>query len=78
MVMHCADEYDRSIEINKVSVKSPTRGYTFGIHLNVPYGVQLSGNIHDFREYLIDSIERYTGIMIERVDVLIDTMSRGN
>ena len=78
MVMHCADEYDPTIEINKVSVKNQTRGYTFAIHLNVPYGVQLSGNIHDFREYLIDNIERYTGIMIERVDVSIDTMSRGN
>lgn len=75
MVMHCADEFDPAISIKKVSVKEDTRGYALGIYLEVPYGVQLAGNMHEFQNYIIDNIERYTGIMIDKVDISIDRVS---
>ncbi|MAG13315.1 MAG: hypothetical protein CMN78_01835 [Spirochaetales bacterium] len=75
MVLHCADEYDSSIHIQKVSVKSGSNGYIIAIFLEMPFGAQLSGNLHGFQAYVIENIERYTGIMIEKVDIQIQHVS---
>ncbi len=75
MVLHCAEEYDSTITLKKVQAKVDARGYILTLHIHVPYGVQLSGNLHGFQEYLIDSLERYTGIMIQKVNVIIDDFS---
>jgi len=75
MIMHCADEYDASITIKKVQVRESSRGYRIGILIKIPFGVQVSGNMHDFRQYVIDSLERYTGIMIEKLDLKIDAVA---
>ncbi len=77
MLMHCADEYDESITINKVNVRDGHKGYTLRVYIKIPFGVQLSGNMHDFQQYIIESLERYTGIMIEKVDIRIDKVSAG-
>lgn len=75
MVLHCAEEYDSTITLKKVQARVDARGYILTLHIHVPYGVQLSGNLHGFQEYLIDSLERYTGIMIQKVNVIIDDFS---
>ena len=75
MVLHCADEFDHTLVIRKVSVRYGVNGYIVAIFLDVPYGAQLSGNLHEFQEYVIDNIERYTGIMIEKVDIRVGHVS---
>ena len=75
MVLHCADEYDHTLSIKKVAVRSGANGYVVAVFLEVPYGSQLSGNLHDFQAYMIDNIERYTGIMIEKVDIQVERVS---
>jgi uncharacterized alkaline shock family protein YloU len=75
MVLHCADEYDHSLAIKKVSVRYGTNGYIVAVFLDVQYGSQLSGGLHDFQTYIIENIERYTGIMIEKVDIKVDHVS---
>lgn len=75
MVMHCADEFDSSLRIRKVAVKHHGASYELGIFLEVPYGVQLSGSLHAFQEYIVDNIQRYTGILLHGVDLNIETVS---
>ncbi|MDR0690120.1 MAG: hypothetical protein LBG08_07670 [Spirochaetaceae bacterium] len=72
MVIHCVDEYNQNIRIKKISVKDDEAGYRLVITIDVPYGTQLGGNIHELRQYLIENIERYTGILIEEVNIIID------
>ncbi|MDR2313211.1 MAG: hypothetical protein LBE02_01595 [Spirochaetaceae bacterium] len=72
MVIHCVDEYDEDIVIKKISVKDDDAGYRLVITIDVPYGIQLGGNIHTLQQYIIDNIERYTGILIEEVNIIID------
>jgi adenylate kinase family enzyme len=72
MVIHCVDEYNEEILIKKISVKDDTAGYRLVITIDVPYGTQLGGNIHALQQYIIDNIERYTGILIEEVNIIID------
>jgi adenylate kinase family enzyme len=72
MVIHCVDEYNQNIRIKKISVKDSDQGYRLVITIDVPYGTQLGGNIHELQRYIIDNIERYTGILIEEVNIIID------
>jgi galactitol-specific phosphotransferase system IIB component len=72
MVIHCVDEYNQNIRIKKIIVRDNEMGYSFAITIDVPYGIQLGGNIHELQQYIIDNIERYTGILIEEVNIIID------
>lgn len=72
MVIHCVDEYNPEIRIKKITVRDDTMGYRLVITIDVPYGIQLGGNIHEMQQYIIDNIERYTGILIEEVNIIID------
>jgi len=75
MVIHCVDEYNHNIKIKKILVKDAEMGYRLVITIDVPYGIQLGGNIHEMQQYVIDNIERYTGILIEEVNIIIDKIT---
>lgn len=72
MVMHCVSEFDKQIRVKKLTIKTDARGYRFIITIDVPFGMQLTGTIHTMQKYIIDNIERYTGILIEEVSIVID------
>jgi len=72
MVVHCVDEYNQNIKIKKINVKVADMGYRLIITIDVPYEFQLGGNTHELQQYVIDTIERFTGILIEEVNIIID------
>ena len=72
MVIHCVDEYNEQIFIKKISVKDDKAGYRLVITIDVPYGMQLGGDMQELQQYVIDNIERFTGILIEEVNIIID------
>ena len=74
MVIHCVDEYNQNVRIKKLAVKDDEAGYRLVITIDVPFGTQLGGNIHALQQYIIDNIERYTGILIEEVNIIIDKL----
>jgi hypothetical protein len=76
MVIHCIDEYNQNIRIKKILVRDVDMGYRLVITIDVPYGTQLGGNIHELQQYVIDNIERYTGILIEEVNIIIDKITQ--
>ena len=76
MVIHCVDEFNGDIRIKKIVVKDDEMGYRLVITIDVPYGTQLGGNIHELQRYIIDNIGRYTGILIEEVNIIIDKFIR--
>ena len=75
MVIYCVDEYNKNIRIKKIMVKDADMGYRLVITIDVPYGIQLGGNIHELQVYIIENIERYTGILIEEVNIIIDKIT---
>ena len=72
MVVHCVDEFDDSVRIRRLAVRSDTQGYRLTMVLEVPFGTRLASNAHALQEYIIDNIERFTGILIEEVNIVID------
>ena len=75
MIMHCVYEYSSAAHIRKVSVKNEPKGYTFDIYLDVPYGSQLSGTIHGMQSYIVENLEKFTGIIVKRVNIVVDAVS---
>ena len=74
MVTHCIDEFDDTISVKKIQVKNDPRGYRLKISIHIPLGVQMSGSIHNLQEYIMESIERYAGVTINRVSITIDKL----
>lgn len=75
-VMHSVLEFDNSIKVKKLVIKTTERGYKLIITIDVPFGTQLSGKIHDLQKYIIDNIEKFTGIFIEEVSIIIDKITQ--
>ncbi len=75
MVFHCIEEYDSTIEVMKVSVKQVPNAYRLKIHVNVPIQKEISSNLHGLQQYIIESVERYAGIIFEDVTITIEELS---
>ncbi|OQY40606.1 MAG: hypothetical protein B6229_01225 [Spirochaetaceae bacterium 4572_7] len=75
MILHCVDEHSGNIKVKKISVIKAHTGFNINISVNVSFGEQLSGNFHSLQKYITESIERLTGIIIEKVDITIDQIS---
>jgi uncharacterized alkaline shock family protein YloU len=76
MVMHCVLEYNQAVRVKKLGIKTDMHGYKLTITIDVPFGTQLTGEIHNMQEYIIDNIEKYTGILIEEVSIIIDKITQ--
>ncbi|WP_024467337.1 peptide ABC transporter ATPase [Treponema pedis] len=72
MVFHCVEEYDKGIVIKKLSIRVDTGGYELSLTVDIPFGTQLTGKIHQLQKYIIENIERYTGILIVKLNIIID------
>ncbi len=75
MIFHCIDEYDDDVHVNKVKVKVSRSGYGIGLFIVVPYGKSLTNDIEELRKYIQDAIQKYTGIIIETLEISIDEIS---
>jgi hypothetical protein len=72
MVIHCVDEFDDSLRVRRMNIRSDSQGYRLTVVLEVPFGTKLASNAHALQEYVVDNIERFTGILIEEVNIVID------
>ena len=76
MTMHCVGEFDQNIRVRKITIKTNARGYKIIITVDVPFGKQLTGEVYKLQQYIIDNIEKFTGILIEEVSIIIDKITR--
>jgi uncharacterized alkaline shock family protein YloU len=72
MVLMCVAEFDTQVTVKKMGIHSDDKGYRIVLTVDVPFGIQLTGQIHGLQEYIITSIEKYTGMSIEEVSIIID------
>jgi len=80
MVVHCVDEFDPSVKVKRLAIRDDTQGYRITVVLEAPYGTKLASNAHALQEYIVDNIERFTGILVAEVNIVIDrltTMRKG-
>jgi uncharacterized alkaline shock family protein YloU len=78
MVFHCVGEFDPNLKIIKVIVKEDRVNYSLEVVLNIPYGMQIAGRIHSLQQYILVNIEKFTGIILKKVDITIGRVSDTN
>jgi len=76
MVLHCVHEYDPVLKIEKIIVRKDTKDFLLEIQLKVPFGTQLTNAIPALQNYIIDSIENFTGISLSKVDITISKIEK--
>ncbi|MDR2097281.1 MAG: Asp23/Gls24 family envelope stress response protein [Spirochaetaceae bacterium] len=72
MVKNCVNEFNDSFHVKKIEVKDTETGYQLAITIDVDFGTDLEKKISELRQYITDNIEKYTGILIEEVNIIID------
>ena len=75
LVILSISEYNKDFKIKKILIKEADLGYRLVITIDIPYGIQLGGHIQEMQQYIINDIERYTGIFIVEVNIIIDKVS---
>lgn len=75
MVVHCVNEYDPSVRVKRLAIRDDTQGYRITVVLEVPFGTRLASNAHALQEYVVDNIERFTGILVAEVNIVIDRLT---
>ena len=72
MTMQCVTTFNSDIKVRKLSIKTSAEAYKFTLTIDVPFGTQLTSVVSDLQRHLVDNIERFTGIMIDEVNIVID------
>ena len=75
MILHCVDEYGINADVRKVRVRSEPSGYRLKLNLDIPFGEEMASPIHELQSYIVESIERYTGVFIEEMNIVIESIS---
>jgi uncharacterized alkaline shock family protein YloU len=75
MVVHCVSEFDQSVHVKRLAIRDDSQGYRITVVLEAPYGTKLASNAHALQEYIVDSIERFTGILVAEVNIVIDRLT---
>jgi adenylate kinase family enzyme len=75
MLLHCLQEYNNQIKLKKVTIKNDGPSYHIDLSISIPYGMELIPNINEMQTYIVTSIERFTGIMIQELNVTIDSIT---
>jgi uncharacterized alkaline shock family protein YloU len=75
MLLHCLQENNSQIKLKKVTIKNEGPSYHIDLAISIPYGMELIPNINELQNYIVTSIERFTGIMIQELNVTIDSIT---
>ena len=69
-------DFDEDIAIKKLAVKADASGCKIVIVADLPFETQLITKIYQLQEWVINNIEKKTGILIEDVNIVIDKIIR--
>jgi uncharacterized alkaline shock family protein YloU len=74
MVAHCIAEHDPRLSVGKVRIREHGGMYELEVGIVVPFEHGTAGDLHRLREYIIHSIERYAGIMVREVLLVVESV----
>lgn len=76
MVIHCVQEFDSSMRVDKVVVDRERADYKLEVILEVPMRGQAAASMYELQEYIAKNIESFTGIILKEVNVTVGRVSR--
>jgi hypothetical protein len=76
MVIHCVQEFDSSMSVEKVIVDRERMDYGLEVVLSVPFLGQGAAPLYELQEYIAKNIESFTGLILKEVNVTIGRVSK--
>jgi ABC-type dipeptide/oligopeptide/nickel transport system ATPase component len=74
MVIHCVKEFEPQFEIERLVVSGDSRQPAVEVILSSHFETPVAGRLHTLRDYIIRSVEQFSGLTLERVDVTLGSM----
>lgn len=76
MIAHCVDEFDGELLVKKVKIKPSHGVYHMRAEVEIPFGHRLTDNLHELHDYVVDRIEKFTGIMIAEFNLVVAEVAK--
>ena len=74
MVAHCLHEHDPRLHLARVIVSKSTGAWALEAIVDVPSGLAVGSGLHDLRELIMSSLQRYAGLVLSQVDVTVGNL----
>ncbi len=74
MILHCVNEYDTSIHLEKVVIRKSPDGYYINLRIVLPIKGNIPSDLEKLQSYIIKNIETYTGVYIKELNIIVDKM----
>ncbi len=71
MVVHCLQDYEPSMRINKVIIGHTGTEYDLEVVITLPVGMAVSSSYYTLQESILTHIEKFAGISISAVHITI-------
>ena len=71
MVLHCVSEFDPEFHIERLVI-GDLRKPALEVVLRVPFEAPVAGRLHQLRDYIISSVERFSGLLVNEVNITVD------
>ncbi len=75
MVMHCVQEFDPDLKVDRILVSEHSYQYRLEVIIDIPYGKKVAGAFHQLQDYILKHIEEYTGLQLREVNITIGSVS---
>jgi adenylate kinase family enzyme len=77
MVHHCTQEFGEDIKVSKIHVDRAADGFRIKVKLSLPYGMIIPDTLSGLQLYIIQNIERYSGIHVQYLDLTVVRIEKG-
>ncbi len=74
MIHHCIQEKSEHMGLNRITIQNDNGAYHLNVGIRVPYGFELATNLHSLHDFIIEKIEKYSGIIIEQLHINIEAV----
>ena len=78
MVLHCVQEFNPALGLDKVVVSKDFQEYSLEVILKVPFGEQVAAPLYELQSYIINHVERFTGMIINEVNITIGKVTKAD
>lgn len=73
LILHCVQEFDSTLKPLKIKIRPSREGsYVVRLSLAAPYKTQMGEVIHALQRYIMENIEKYTGISLKEMHISVD------
>jgi len=78
MIAHCVDEFDGTLLVQRVKIRRSHGVYQLWADVKTPFANETIENLHELKRYVIDKIEKFTGVVIGEFNFMIVGVSKPN